>query len=75
MPTFETLPRFEWGWKKLAAQQQATFREVVTESSCPTWPLLIAHSALGARQGRDRPAHRLSHAVPSPTSAAAHQLG
>jgi hypothetical protein len=32
MPTFETLPRFERDWKKLTAQQQATFRKVVTEA-------------------------------------------
>jgi hypothetical protein len=35
MPTFETLPRFERNWKKLTAQQQATFRKVVTEVFVP----------------------------------------
>jgi hypothetical protein len=35
MPTFETLPRFERDWKKLSAQQQATFRKVVTEVFVP----------------------------------------
>ena len=35
MPTFETLPRFERDWKKLTAQQQATFRKVVTEVFVP----------------------------------------
>jgi hypothetical protein len=32
MPTFETLSRFERDWKKLTAQQQASFRKVVTEA-------------------------------------------
>ncbi len=35
MPTFETLPRFERDWKNLTAQQQATFRKVVTEAFVP----------------------------------------
>ena len=35
MPTFETLPRFERDWKKLTAQQQATFRKVVPDAFVP----------------------------------------
>lgn len=35
MPTFETLPRFERDWKNLSAQQQASFRKVVTEAFVP----------------------------------------
>jgi len=35
MPTFETLPRFERDWKKLTAQQQATFRKVVSDAFVP----------------------------------------
>ena len=35
MPTFETLPRFERDWKTLTAQQQATFRKVVTAVFVP----------------------------------------
>jgi hypothetical protein len=32
MPTSQTLSRFERDWKKRTAQQQATFRKVVTEA-------------------------------------------
>ena len=35
MPTFETLPRFERDWKHLTAQQQATFRKVITDAFVP----------------------------------------
>jgi hypothetical protein len=35
LPTFETLSRFERDWEKLTAQQQATFRRVVTEAFVP----------------------------------------
>jgi hypothetical protein len=35
MPTFETLPRFEKDWKKLASQRQALFRKVVLEAFVP----------------------------------------
>lgn len=35
MPTFETLPRFERDWKHLTAQQQTTFRKVITEAFVP----------------------------------------
>ena len=40
MPTFETLTSFELDWKKLTAQQHATFRKVVTEAFVPD---LAAH--------------------------------
>jgi hypothetical protein len=32
MPTFETLPRFETGWRSLTREQQATFRKVVIDA-------------------------------------------
>jgi hypothetical protein len=32
MPTFETAPRFEAGWRRLTREQQATFRKVVLEA-------------------------------------------
>ena len=35
MPTFETLPRFEQGWKNLTAQQRATFSKVIKEAFVP----------------------------------------
>ncbi len=35
MATFETLPRFEAGWKKLTREQQDTFRKVVLEAFEP----------------------------------------
>ena len=35
MPAFETLPRFERDWKNLTAQQQATFRKVITDAFVP----------------------------------------
>ena len=35
MPTFETLPRFERDWKKLTAEQRASFRKAVTEAFVP----------------------------------------
>ena len=35
MPTFETLPRFERDWKHLIAQQQTTFRKVITDAFVP----------------------------------------
>ncbi len=35
MATFETLPRFETGWKKLTREQQATFRKAVLEAFEP----------------------------------------
>jgi hypothetical protein len=35
MATFETLPRFEASWRKLTAEQQATFRAVVLEAFEP----------------------------------------
>ena len=35
MATFETLPRFEQGWRQLTRQQQATFRKVVLEAFEP----------------------------------------
>ena len=31
MPTFQTLSRFEAGWKNLTREQQARFREIVLE--------------------------------------------
>jgi hypothetical protein len=31
MPTFETLPRFETGWRSLTREQQATFRKTVID--------------------------------------------
>jgi hypothetical protein len=34
MPTFQTLPRFEWDWKNLT-RQQAMFRKVVLEAFMP----------------------------------------
>jgi len=47
MPTFETLPRFERDWKHLTAQQQATFRKVITDAFVPDLAALTAHSAPG----------------------------
>ena len=35
MPTFETLPQFEEGWRQLTRGQQATFRRVVLEAFEP----------------------------------------
>ncbi len=35
MPTFETLPRFEAGWRSLTREQQARFRKVVLEAFEP----------------------------------------
>lgn len=35
MPTFETLPRFEAGWRSLTQEQQATFRKVMLEAFTP----------------------------------------
>jgi hypothetical protein len=32
MPTFETLPRFENGWRSLTREQQATFRKAVIDA-------------------------------------------
>jgi hypothetical protein len=35
MPTFETLPLFEAGWRNLTREQQGTFRQVVLEVFTP----------------------------------------
>lgn len=35
MTTFETLPRFEAGWRSLTPEQQATFRKVVLDAFEP----------------------------------------
>lgn len=35
MPTFETLPRFEIGWRSLTPEQQAVFRYVVLNAFAP----------------------------------------
>jgi len=35
MATFETLPRFERGWRRLTHEQQALFRKVVLEAFEP----------------------------------------
>jgi len=35
MPTFETLPSFEAGWRSMTHEQQATFRKVVLEALTP----------------------------------------
>ncbi len=35
MATFETLPRFETGWRKLTREQQAAFRKAVLEAFEP----------------------------------------
>lgn len=35
MPTFETLPPFESGWRGMTREQQATFRKVVLEAFAP----------------------------------------
>ena len=40
MPTFETLRRFERDWKHLTAQQQTTFRKVVTDAFVPDLTVL-----------------------------------
>jgi hypothetical protein len=40
MATFETLPRFEEGWRNLTREQQARFRKVVLEAFEPD---LLAH--------------------------------
>ncbi len=35
MATFQTLPRFETGWRKLTREQQAAFRKTVLEAFEP----------------------------------------
>jgi len=35
MPTFETADRFERDWRRLAPEQQARFRKVITEAFVP----------------------------------------
>jgi len=35
MPTFETPPSFEGGWRAMTREQQATFRHVVAEAFAP----------------------------------------
>ena len=35
MPTFETLPAFDAGWRSMTREQQTTFRQVVLESLVP----------------------------------------
>jgi len=35
MATFETLPRFELGWRRLTREEQAAFRKVVVEAFEP----------------------------------------
>jgi len=35
MVTFETLPQFELGWRRLTREQQASFRKVVLEAFEP----------------------------------------
>ena len=35
MPTFETLPSFEAGWRSMTREQQETFRKVVLEALAP----------------------------------------
>lgn len=35
MATFETLPQFELGWRRLTREQQASFRKVVLEAFEP----------------------------------------
>jgi len=45
MPTFETLPRFEAGWRTLTREQQATFRKVVLEVGIKGQPLSACRDA------------------------------
>jgi hypothetical protein len=53
MPTFETLPQFEAGWKNLSREQQARFRDVVREALAQKHA--VPHSAPAAREVAGHP--------------------
>jgi len=56
MPTFETLPQFEAGWKNLTREQQARFRDVVLQALAQKHTVpRSSHSAPAAREVASHP--------------------